>query len=111
MGRQGLGELEFLVLLAVLRLGEDKAYAVSVAEEIRRRTGRSVARATVYVSLQRLENKGLVSSRLGDPLPERGGKARRYVSIEAAGLEALSGAHRALRSMWSGLETQLEEGR
>ena len=108
MGRQSLGELELLVLLAVLRLGEPRAYAVSIADEIRRRTGRSVQRATVYVAMQRLESKGLVSTRLGEPLPERGGKARRHVRLEASGMEALRQARRALRSMWSGLEPALE---
>ncbi len=109
MGRQGLGELEILVLLAVLGLGEEKAYAVSVAEEISRQAGRAVKRATVYVTLQRLENKGLVSSRLGEPLAERGGKARRYVRVEAAGRSALGEARRAFRSL--GLETLAEDAR
>ncbi len=108
MKRQNLGELELLVMLAVMRLGEDEAYAVSIVDEIRQRTGRSVQRATVYVTLQRLENKGLVSTRLGDPLPERGGKARRYVRIEQPGVLALRDARRTLRSMWGGLEPTLE---
>ena len=107
MGRQGLGELELLVLLAVARLGEERAYAVSVADEICQRTGRPVQRATVYVTLQRLENKGLVSSRLGEPLPERGGKPRRYVRLEEAGLRALRDTRQALSSMWGGLEPLL----
>lgn len=108
MGRQGLGELELLVLLAVARLGDTQAYAVSVADEIREQTGRPVQRATVYVTLQRLENKGLLSSRLGDPLPERGGKPRRYVRLEDAGLRALRDTRRVFRSMWNGLDTLLE---
>lgn len=108
MKRQSLGELELLVLLAVVRLGKDRAYAVSIADEIGERTGRSVQRATVYVTLQRLENKGLVSTRLGEPLPERGGKPRRYVSIEEAGLRGLRDSRRAFRSMWGGLEPVLE---
>lgn len=108
MGKKGLGELELLVLLAVLRLGENEAYAVSIAEEIQERTGRNVRRATVYVTLQRLEHKGMVSSRLGDPLPERGGKARRYVRLEEPGRVALRETQHALRSMWQGLESQLD---
>ena len=104
MGRQSLGELELLVLLAVARLGEEHAYAVSIAEEIHQRTGRSVQRATVYVTLQRLEKKELVSTRLGDPLPERGGKPRRYVRLEEAGLRALRETRQAFRNMWGGLE-------
>lgn len=108
MKRQSLGELELLVLLAVVRLGQERAYAVSIAEEIRKRTERSVQRATVYVTLQRLEHKGLVSTHLGDPLPERGGKARRHVHIESAGLDALRETRRVYRSMWDDLELASE---
>lgn len=108
MKRRNLGELELLVLLAAVRLGEGRAYAVSIAEEISERTGRTVGRATVYVTLQRLEHKGLVSSWLGEPVAERGGKAKRFVRLESAGLDALRDARRALRSMWSGLDTALE---
>ncbi|MEM8930021.1 MAG: helix-turn-helix transcriptional regulator [Acidobacteriota bacterium] len=108
MARRSLGELELLVLLAVVRLGEDRAYAVSIAEEIHERTGRSIQRATVYVTLQRLEQKGLVSTRLGDPLPERGGKARRYVRVEGPGLGALDDTRRVLSSMWNGLDLATE---
>lgn len=104
MPRQNLGELELLVLLAVMRLGENRAYAVSIADEIHQRTGRSVQRATVYVTLQRLENKGFISTRLGDPLPERGGKPRRYARIGDLGRRALSDSRRAFSNMWSGLE-------
>lgn len=109
MSSYRLGEFELLVLLAAIRLGEDKAYAVSIVDEIKQRTGRDVQRASVYVTLQRLENKGLASSRLGDPLPERGGKARRYVRVEPAGLQAVREARSALQSMWGGLAAQLEE--
>ena len=99
-----LGELELLVLLAALRLGKQEAYAVSIADEIRQQTGRKAQRATVYVTLQRLENKGLVTTHLGEPLPERGGKARRYVRVEEAGLRAVSETQRVFQSMWSGLD-------
>ncbi|HSM04291.1 MAG TPA: hypothetical protein VK858_06705 [Longimicrobiales bacterium] len=67
-------------------------------------------RATVYVTLQRLEEKGLVATWLGDPLPERGGKARRYVRVEPDGLAAVRETRDALRSMWGGLEPMLESG-
>jgi len=110
MGQNVLGELELLVMLAVLRLGESEAYAVSIAEEIRERTGRSVRRATVYVTLQRLEQKGMVSSWLGDPLPQRGGKARRYVRLEEPGRVAVQETRRRLQSMWKGLELLQGEG-
>ena len=100
-----------LVLLAVARLGEEQAYAVSIAEEIEARTGRRSRRSAVYLTLQRLEGKGLVSSHLGSPRPERGGKARRHVRLESPGLASLQEARRALLNMWSGLEPTLEVGR
>ena len=102
-----LGEFELLVLLAAMRLGEERAYAVSIVDEIGARTTRTAQRAAVYLTLQRLENKGLVSSYLGEPLAERGGKARRYVRVEDAGVEAVSSARRNLTRMWSGLEARL----
>ena len=108
MKRKSLGELEVLVLLAAVRLGPREAYAVSIADEIRSRGGRAVQRATVYVTLQRLEQKGLVSSRLGESSPERGGKARRLVEVEAAGLEALAETRRTFTNMWDGLELAAE---
>jgi DNA-binding PadR family transcriptional regulator len=111
MGKQSLGEFELLVLLAALRLGEEGAHAVSIVDEIRERTGREVLRSAVYVTLQRLEKKGLVSTRMGDPVPERGGKGRRLVAVGDAGLEAVRDTQDALRSMWGGLDPLLEEGR
>lgn len=99
-----LGEFELMVLLAALRLGEGEAYPVSIVDEIGERTGRDVQRASVYVTLQRLEAKGLVATHLGDPLPERGGKPRRYVRVLAPGIEAVRRAHGALRSLSDGLE-------
>jgi DNA-binding PadR family transcriptional regulator len=111
VGKESLGELELLVLLACLRLGEERAYAVSIVDEIRERTGRDVHRAAVYVTLQRLEAKRLVSSRLGDPLPQRGGKGRRLVRVEAAGAAAVREARAALQRMWGGLRATGESGR
>ena len=108
MGDINLGEFELLVLLASLRLGEAEAYAVSIGDEITVRTGRSLQRAAVYVTLQRLEKKGLIATRLGDPRPERGGKARRLVRVEPAGRVAASDARRAFQRMWSALEAWLE---
>ncbi len=102
MSNTSIGEFEQLVLLAILRLG-DGAYGVSVLDEIRARTGRSVLRPAVYVSLGRLEEKGLVRSRKGDSLPERGGRARKYYRVEAAGLELLRESRTALLNMWDGL--------
>ena len=104
MGKQGLGEFELIVLLAAIRLGEDDAYAVSIVDDIEARTGRSVQRASVYVTLQRLEAKGLVRSRLGHPLPERGGRPRRLVRVEPAGKEAALEARTSFSNMWRGLD-------
>jgi len=103
MTHQGLGEFEQMVLLAIARLQTD-AYGIPIVEEIERRTGRTVARAAVYVTLRRLEEKGFVSSWIGDPTPERGGKGRRYVKLESAGAKALREAKRASERMWQGLD-------
>jgi DNA-binding PadR family transcriptional regulator len=104
-----IGEFEQLVLLAVLRLGEE-AYGVPVLEESRGRTGRSILRPAVYVALGRLEDKGLLRSRQGSPLPERGGRARKYYEVTPAGLGALRETREALLSMWDGLQAILDEG-
>ena len=85
--REALGEFEQLVLLAVLRIG-DGAYAVPIREELRHNGGVSLSRGTIYVTLDRLERKGYVSSTFADPTPEPGGKARRCFRIERAGLAA-----------------------
>lgn len=106
-GRESLGEFEELVLLAVLRVG-DEAYGVPILEEIRRRTGRDVLRPAVYVTLRRLERKGLLGCRTGDATTERGGRARKFYRVERAGLDALRESRAALLSMWDGLETVLD---
>ena len=107
MAHQGLGEFEQMVLLAIVQLTGD-AYGSPIVEEIERRTGRSVARAAVYVTLRRLEAKGLISSWMGDPTPERGGKARRLVRIEPSGLEALREAREAMDRMWRGAQVRMK---
>jgi len=109
MGSKRPGEFEVLVLMAALRLGPDEAYAVSIVDEIGARTGRSVRRANVYTALQRLEAKGLVSSRLSDPLPERGGKPRRLVTVRPAGVDAARDAATGIQAMWTGLGARIEE--
>jgi DNA-binding PadR family transcriptional regulator len=83
-----LGEFEILVLLAVLRLG-DEAYGVSILEEIARRTRRPVARGSVYITLDRLEAKGLLASERGEPTPIRGGRAKRFFTVKPRGLRVL----------------------
>ena len=100
------GEFELLVLLAVLQAGDD-AYAVSVRKEIERRTGRDVSRGAVYVTLDRLEKKGYLRTWLGDPTPERGGKAKRFYAVKRAGIAAIKASERALRAMREGLDPEL----
>jgi DNA-binding PadR family transcriptional regulator len=108
MDKASLGEFEQLVLLAIMRLGED-AYAVPIREELARRAHRAVARGALYTALERLETKGLLRSRMSDPLPERGGRSRRYFQVTAPGLAAVRDARAALLGLWQGLESQLEK--
>ena len=103
-----LGEFEQLVLLAVMRLGEN-AYAVPVRQEIEERTSRSVARGALYVTLDRLEEKGYLKSWLADATAERGGRAKRFYEVKPAGVKALEYSWAALRSMWEGLEPKRRE--
>lgn len=108
MGRDALADFELLVVLAAIRLGPDDAYTVSIAEEIRRRTGRPVRRANVFTVLQRLEDKGLISTRLGEPHPERGGRPPRLVKVEPEGIAAARAASDAILAMRGSLS--LDEG-
>jgi DNA-binding PadR family transcriptional regulator len=96
---QSLAEFELLVLLAALRLGPDEAYPVSIAEHIQERTGRSVRRANVYTTLQRLEAKRLVTTHLGEARPERGGKPRRLVAVRSSGVAAVRATAGAIQAM------------
>jgi PadR family transcriptional regulator PadR len=102
-----LGELEQLVLLAVLRAGAE-AYGVPVHDEIQRLTGRDLTLGTIYKTLQRLEAKGLVASRIGDPTPARGGRRTRCYDVTAAGRRSLQATLRSLRRMARGLDVGLE---
>ena len=104
--REALGEFEQLVLLAIMHL-DGEVYGVPIVDEIERRTGRSVAPAAVYVTLRRLEEKGLLSSKMSAPSAERGGKARRCVKITRAGLASLREARQVIDSMWHGLDPGL----
>src|SRR4051812_31822752 len=81
-----LTDFELMILLAILRVGEE-AYGVPISLEIETATGRPVTRASVYTALDRLQRMGLVTSAMGDPTPERGGRAKRFFSVTAAGLE------------------------
>src|SRR5687768_8850090 len=110
MTRESLGEFEQLVMLAIIRLtGKGDVYGVPIVDEIQRRTTRSVARAAVYITLRRLEQKGLVESWMSEPTQERGGKARRCVKVTRAGLQTLRESRHAVDQMWSGLEPRLEK--
>jgi PadR family transcriptional regulator PadR len=107
--RDYLGQFELMVILAVLRAGDD-AYGVPIAREIEATTGREVALGSIYAALDRLEAKGLVTSELGDPTPERGGRAKRYFHVTGKGLREVRAARRTLKKLWSGLP-QLEGGK
>jgi len=108
MTKQGdlLGPLEQIVLLAVYRLGAN-AYGMTVRREIEERTGRNISIGAVYATLERLQSKGFVKSFTGEPTPERGGRAKRFFRIQAAGRRALSVSQEALRQMTDGLDLQM----
>lgn len=105
-----LGSFEHLVLLAVARLGEE-GYGVTIRREIERRTGRSVTAGAVYVTLDRLEEKGHLTSWEGEATPRRGGRAKRHFRLRPAGVRALRSSRRLLESMWEGLELPASPGR
>ena len=98
-----LGEFEQMVMLAVARL-TDGAYGMAILDEIAARTGTDVAVGSVYSSLDRLERQGYVASSVGAPTPERGGRAKRYFTIEPAGAVALTRSRIAIEALWDGLE-------
>jgi DNA-binding PadR family transcriptional regulator len=102
MSRESLGHFELLVLLALLRQG-DEAYGVPIARDIEQSTGKPVILASVYNTLERLEEKGLIRSSVGKPTPERGGRAKRYFSITTAGLRDVRAAKKALTILWRGI--------
>jgi PadR family transcriptional regulator PadR len=102
MSRESLGHFELLVLLALMRAGEE-AYGVPIARAIEESTGKPVILASVYNTLERLEQKGLVRSIVGEPTPERGGRAKRYFSITTAGLREVRAAKKALTILWRGI--------
>jgi PadR family transcriptional regulator, regulatory protein PadR len=104
-----LGELDELVLLAVWRLGDD-AYGVPIRQMVDESTGKETSVGAIYASLGRLEQKGYVSSRMGEATPERGGRAKRYYRIEGAGQTALDEADRARRLLRSGLKPSFNFG-
>ncbi len=98
-----LGEFEQLILLAVLRLG-DNAYGVSIRSEILACTRREVSPGALYTTLDRLERKGMVASNTGTPTPERGGRSKRFYKATPSGTQQLVTAQRAFQQMLNGLE-------
>jgi len=110
MPRTALGDVEHFVLIALLHLSGE-SYSVPIMDEIHRRTSRPVAKAAVYIALRRLEEKGLVRSRVGEATAERGGRAKRLFTLTAAGRKQLREARAAFVQMWSGAEKLVERSR
>jgi DNA-binding PadR family transcriptional regulator len=100
--REFVGQHELMVMLAVLRLGRE-AYGVPIAAEIASKTGREMLQGSVYATLERLEAKGLVASRLGEATAQRGGRAKRYFKLTAEGVRQVREAQRALEALWVSL--------
>ena len=100
--RDYIGTIELLVVLALMRLGED-AYGVPISREIEKIGGREVALGTVYATLERLEAKGLVSSELGEHTSERGGRAKRYFRVTGKGIREVRETQRTLQKLWHGV--------
>ena len=98
-----LGEFEQVVLLAILRLGEG-AYGVTIRAEITACTNREPAPGALYTTLDRLEEKGLVKSRMSDPTPQRGGRSKRFFTVTASGVEAVARAQRSFQRLLKGLK-------
>jgi PadR family transcriptional regulator, regulatory protein PadR len=101
-----IGDLEQRILFALIHLGTD-AYGVTIRGEIEDRTGRAVSAGALYTALDRLEQRGMVTSRLGDPTPMRGGKRKRLYTVEPAGERALAAIYESMRLMASGLRSRL----
>jgi PadR family transcriptional regulator PadR len=104
-----LGEFELIVMLAIVRLGEE-AYGVPIRLDIEQRTGRTLTVGALYRTLDRLEDKGYVTSAFSDPTPERGGRSKRYFKVKPLGLRSLRVSREALTAMWEGLESLVMRG-
>jgi len=100
--RFSLGAFDLMIMLALMRLGEP-AYGVSILREIEDASGRAVAVATLYAALARLEKRGLISSQLGEPTAERGGRAKRYFQVTAKGVREVRDTQRVFSSLWHGI--------
>jgi PadR family transcriptional regulator PadR len=107
MSKRGyLGNFELMVMLVLIRLGEN-AYGIPIAHEIETKVGKEVSLGSIYATLERLETKGLVSPKLGEPTSERGGRAKKFFSVTAKGVREVSETQRVLKQLWQGLR-QLE---
>lgn len=104
---ENLGDFEQLVMLAVMRLDDD-AYGTSIREELRAKAEREVSPGAIFTTLERLESRGLVTSRYGEPTPERGGRRKRFYKLSADGRKSLARSLRAVRRLLQGLEPRLE---
>jgi len=109
MPRHLLTDFELMILLAILRTGED-AYGVPIAREIEAAGRRNVAVAAVYAALDRLERTGMVSSSMGEPTPERGGRAKRFFQVTPQGIRAAKETQRALVALWNGVPQLRKSG-
>jgi DNA-binding PadR family transcriptional regulator len=107
-GKRFLGELEQMVLLAVLLLREE-AYGVTIRRELEERAGRSVTRGALYTTLERLEAKGYLASSMGDPTPQRGGRSKRFFQVTSEGVSALKTSREAMEELWRGAGSILEK--
>jgi DNA-binding PadR family transcriptional regulator len=102
MGERDLGRFDHLLLLAVMRLG-DGAYGMTIRRALAEHTGRDVTVGAIYTALARLETRGYVRSRLGEPTPERGGRAKRFYAVSVEGSAAVERAQRCYQSLLEGL--------
>src|SRR5262245_11727749 len=102
MATDVLGSFELMILLAMLRVGDD-AYGVSIARELEETTGRGVLLGSIYAALERLEERGLITSRIGDVTPERGGRAKRHFKVTAKGVRQVRDTQRTLVKLWRGI--------
>ena len=109
MAREYLGSFELMVILTLIRLG-DNAYGVPITKEIEELSGRDIAIGSVYAALDRLEQKGFVYAELGESTPERGGRAKKYFRVTATGQAEVREAQRTLTKLWQGLP-QLRGGK
>ena len=108
MGRDGLGEFEHRILLCIMRLGGE-AYSVPLVVELEACTGRAVSQSSVFIALQRLEKKALLTSRLDDHAKKETGRVRRYFALTPAAVVRLKDSRRALFRLWDGIDARLDD--